>query len=113
MRRMRREDPQLKLRLPQALKDKLMRAAALSNRSVNSEILSRLEGSFSASETLKLENVGEYFLTVISNLEKTTGAKVTISFGSEGASVDLKGDEGQLVTEFKPAAQSMKSKPKA
>lgn len=43
---MSREDPQLKLRLPSELKDRITKAAAENGRSVNAEILSRLDRSF-------------------------------------------------------------------
>jgi hypothetical protein len=41
-----REDPQLKLRLTEALKEAVTEAAKTNNRSVNSEIVARLENSF-------------------------------------------------------------------
>ena len=42
---MARQDPQLKLRLPEDLKDKIAKAAEKSGRSMNAEIVSRLEQS--------------------------------------------------------------------
>ncbi|MBS7545715.1 Arc family DNA-binding protein [Ancylobacter oerskovii] len=44
-----REDPQLKLRLTEGMKDRITAAARQNNRSVNAEIVARLEGSFSSS----------------------------------------------------------------
>ncbi|MEC5405138.1 Arc family DNA-binding protein [Paraburkholderia sp. MPAMCS5] len=44
---MTREDPQMKLRLPPDLKDRLTEAAAANNRSLNAEVVSRLQESFS------------------------------------------------------------------
>lgn len=49
---MSREDPQLKLRLPPALKDRITKAASDNGRSVNAEILARLERSFEDDETI-------------------------------------------------------------
>lgn len=43
---MSREDPKVNVRLPQVLKDRLHAVAEDNGRSVNSEIVSRLEGSF-------------------------------------------------------------------
>lgn len=43
---MTREDPQMKLRLPPDLKDRLTEAAAANNRSLNAEVVSRLQESF-------------------------------------------------------------------
>ena len=69
---MSREDPQLRIRLPIELKEKIQEAAAKNNRSMNAEIVSILEDSFLCSndkdklhklmenlETL-LENVGQF-----------------------------------------------------
>jgi hypothetical protein len=44
---MSREDPQLKLRLPEEIKNRLTEAARDNKRSVNAEILARLEASLS------------------------------------------------------------------
>ena len=49
----RQTDPQYKLRLTPELKERLDEAAKDNNRSLNSEILARLEGSFASEETLK------------------------------------------------------------
>jgi hypothetical protein len=43
---MAREDPQLKVRLPEALKDEIERTAQAAGRSMNAEIVSRLELTF-------------------------------------------------------------------
>jgi Arc-like DNA binding domain len=40
------EDAQMKIRLPKVLKDQIEEAARESNRSLNGEIISRLEASF-------------------------------------------------------------------
>ncbi len=42
-------DPQIKLRIPSGLKERVQAAAAANNRSMNSEIVARLEQSFSGS----------------------------------------------------------------
>lgn len=44
---MAREDPEVRLRLATALKDRIAEAAKANNRSMNSEVVARLEGSFS------------------------------------------------------------------
>ena len=43
---MSREDPQLKIRLPLELKEKITESAAEYGRSINSEVVARLEESF-------------------------------------------------------------------
>jgi hypothetical protein len=43
---MARSDPQVNIRMPQALKDKLEAASGDASRSLNSEIVTRLEESF-------------------------------------------------------------------
>jgi hypothetical protein len=45
-------DPQFKLRLPAALKDRIENAAAENNRSMNAELVARLEESFEHQEAL-------------------------------------------------------------
>jgi hypothetical protein len=50
MQRMTREDPQLKIRLPAALKAKIETAAQAASRTINAEVVSRLQQSFDASE---------------------------------------------------------------
>ncbi|ENU24157.1 hypothetical protein F993_01473 [Acinetobacter proteolyticus] len=47
---MSREDPQLKVRLPQELKDQITESARLYNRSMNAEIVARLQMSFEQPE---------------------------------------------------------------
>ncbi|MFU8925108.1 Arc family DNA-binding protein [Acinetobacter puyangensis] len=43
---MSREDPQLKVRLPQELKDKITESASSLGRSINADVVARLEQSF-------------------------------------------------------------------
>ena len=45
---MSREDPQLRIRLPVELKEKIEDSAKVNNRSMNAEIVQRLDGSFLA-----------------------------------------------------------------
>ena len=47
---MSREDPQLKIRLPLELKEKITQSAADHGRSINSEVVARLEESFSQNQ---------------------------------------------------------------
>ncbi|RUM18712.1 Arc family DNA-binding protein [Rhizobium phaseoli] len=57
-----REDPQLKLRLPEEMKDKITEAAKTMGRSVNAEIVARLTESFQDPLVLPLD--------VLSRLER-------------------------------------------
>ena len=45
---MKQTDPQYKLRLPQDLKDRIEQSSKLSGRSMNAEIVSRLQASYRA-----------------------------------------------------------------
>lgn len=49
---MSREDPQMKLRLPADVRDRIKLAAEQNNRSLNAEILARLEDSFDGNQQL-------------------------------------------------------------
>jgi len=51
-----RTDPQFKLRVPPALRDQIERAAFAARRSMNAEVVIRLEASF-AQDKLKQEHV--------------------------------------------------------
>lgn len=58
---MAREDPQLKLRLPVELKARIEAAASTSGRSINAEIVQRLEASFPAASSFgSPAQMGEY-----------------------------------------------------
>lgn len=46
---MSREDPQFKLRMTDALRDRIAEAAKVNGRSMNAELIARLEASFEAS----------------------------------------------------------------
>lgn len=63
---MSREDPQLKIRLPLELKEKITQSAADYGRSINSEVVARLEQSFEpevkVSETLEFELMKRSYL---------------------------------------------------
>lgn len=63
---MSREDPQLKIRLPLELKEKITQSAADYGRSINSEVVARLEQSFEpevkVSETLEFELMRRSYL---------------------------------------------------
>ncbi|MCY6411170.1 Arc family DNA-binding protein [Acinetobacter sp. VNH17] len=50
---MSREDPQLKVRLPQELKDKITESASNLGRSINADVVARLEQSFSHNESTR------------------------------------------------------------
>ena len=58
---MSREDPQLKLRLPPDLKSRVEDAAKANNRSMNAEIVSRLEQTFGQQFVLRTsEEIRDY-----------------------------------------------------
>ena len=63
---MSREDPQLKIRLPLELKEKITQSAADHGRSINSEVVTRLEESFEpevrVSETLEFQLMMQSYL---------------------------------------------------
>ena len=50
---MSREDPQLKLRLAPDLKDRVQESARANNRTMNSEIVARLESTFPKNQDVK------------------------------------------------------------
>ena len=56
---MAREDPQLKLRLTEELKERVTTAAREGNRSVNAEIVDRLEKSFRKLPDVSVAPIGE------------------------------------------------------
>lgn len=53
---MSREDPQLKVRLPQELKDKITESASNLGRSINADVVARLEDSFAFNQSQLREN---------------------------------------------------------
>lgn len=63
---MSREDPQLKIRLPLELKEKITQSAADYGRSINSEVVARLEKSFdpelNPTETFEFEAMKRIYL---------------------------------------------------
>lgn len=56
---MSREDPQLKVRLPQELKDKITESAMNLGRSINSDVVSRLEQSFKPINRIYRDSIEE------------------------------------------------------
>jgi len=61
--RMSREDPQMKIRLPADLKDQIETAAKDSGRSMNAEIVARLERSFKVFAEAEANMIGTATLT--------------------------------------------------
>lgn len=53
---MARNDPQVNIRMPQALKEKLEAASAEMNRSLNGEIIDRLEASFETAQGVEISS---------------------------------------------------------
>lgn len=66
---MSREDPQLKIRLPLELKEKITESAAEYGRSINSEVVTRLEESFEKDDAAEFDK--EFVLQVIQNQQVT------------------------------------------
>ncbi len=72
---MKQTDPQYKLRLPQELKDQIETAAKEAGRSMNAEIVARLEESFSDTagvDNALLHMLAEQQTATIKALEKLT-----------------------------------------
>ena len=65
---MSREDPQLKIRLPLELKEKIAQSAADHGRSINSEVVARLEQSFEQPPSAELSP------TQLEQITKAAGA---------------------------------------
>lgn len=59
MRGMSREDQQMKVRLPADLKQRIEEAAGTARRSLNAEIVARLQESFAPSEPLTINLIAE------------------------------------------------------
>lgn len=115
---MSREDPQLRIRLPIELKEKIEESSKLNNRSMNAEIVQRLEGSFfseptadeiiSAKDALIVVNRAKEELTNI--IFKRTFAEINqkirighTSFSVELNDLDLEGlNEDDFVSVFEP-----------
>jgi len=66
---MTREDPQMKLRMPADLRDRIAEQAKHNGRSMNSEIIARLEGSFSTPENAILLSAFERLNTELARIE--------------------------------------------
>lgn len=69
---MSRDDPQMKLRLPADLRDRIADAAAANGRSMNAEIIQRLEGTFTQA-TLDRTNLTEEQRRSLGRLESALG----------------------------------------
>lgn len=74
---MSREDPQLKVRLPQELKDKITESALNLGRSINADVVARLEQSFEITNNENndevYELVSEKFLLNLMRVLKEQG----------------------------------------
>ena len=70
---MAREDPQIKLRLAADLKGRVEEAARVSGRSVNAEIVHRLEQSLLSSDGLMSRLIGEITDVVAKELSERYG----------------------------------------
>ena len=69
---MSRDTPQFKLRVPPELKEKISEAAAANHRSINAEVLARLEQSFSMMQTLQSTETTILLLAETTEKLKTT-----------------------------------------
>jgi len=68
---MARTDPQFNLRLPQLLKNRIDEAAQTNTRSINSEIVARLEKSFEEGASQIVNNLSEMLNQTRENMLKT------------------------------------------
>ncbi len=76
---MARTDPQINLRIPAALKKKIELTAVENSRSINSEVVQRLEQSFEQKSFESLENVPtETLLAAITKRFKNQNCTITI-----------------------------------
>lgn len=62
---MSREDPQLKVRLPQELKDKITESASNLGRSINADVVARLEESFQSFTSNKIDFAHGYLIAFL------------------------------------------------
>lgn len=76
------KEPQYKLRWPEDLRDKVMNSAKEQNRSINAEIIARLEQSF---EDSYRENFSD---AVIAELLESTVSKLLSSIKDQGVPDD-------------------------
>lgn len=67
---MSREDPQMKLRLPEALRERISASSASNKRSMNAEIVARLEGSF------KMEDEAHDSMATNENLRRAVNERL-------------------------------------
>lgn len=67
---MAKEDPQMKIRLPIELKEKIQKAAAKNNRSMNAEIIHILEQYSSSDKRYSKQDVLEYINTALNKFEE-------------------------------------------
>jgi len=67
---MAREDPQLRIRLPIELKEKIQEQANKNNRSMNAEIVYALEQSLTGNKRYNKDEVLEYVNTALSKFEE-------------------------------------------
>ena len=80
---MSREDPQLKIRLPLELKEKITQSAAEHGRSINSEVVARLEESFRVKQGNYLND------DAVNDLLEAFTKKIFTALKSQGASREL------------------------
>lgn len=62
---MSREDPQFKLRLSEKLRDQITESAKASNRSMNAEIVARLEASYDQAESYSKSQAEEIVMVAV------------------------------------------------
>ncbi|MFG1276531.1 Arc family DNA-binding protein [Xanthobacter autotrophicus] len=86
---MTREDPQMKLRLPPDLKQRISEAAVANNRSLNAEIVGRLEWSFDPHAGAKFLTVGRETITV-EQFIKSVAAELSREMGEKNPLKHLK-----------------------
>ncbi len=62
---MARIDPKFMLRLPEELRDRIKDQAAANNRSMNAEIIARLERSFDEADRINREDLQEFLRSAV------------------------------------------------
>lgn len=78
---MARDDPHFRLRLPAELKEKIEFSAKENNRSINAEILSRLENSFSVQVDISIPNKSPDLLRAIEQFAGTVAMEALKAAG--------------------------------
>lgn len=94
------KEPQYKLRWSEDLRDKVMNSAKEQNRSINAEIIARLEDSFSPS--------GKQAIYLPENSSKDLNTILSLSFGTIIKNLILNGVSPEVISKSFPDSQVFK-----